>query len=604
MKRDHTKALTEALASFLLFMLAISCTDQLDVSENELPENSLQSRAVETKWFDWENADWMPTPAGQSQIPSPWVGSSSLTSLYGMDIMNDRKAVDGWELLYSSFDENASGPLTNPYFVLYNKYNGLMRIFLYTTTQFVATSSYLQDGLTVVSNRSTSLLSYLGQDIITTDNKPKNYFQFQPIPGDGTRPLASNKWYMFQYEMAYDPSLAGIPHHEMQLSWTLNYYDVTDFSFEGTQTGELKAIMGSSSQTTGSNILTAAGNFGTQIGTGALAGAGQLIVYNNEIENPAAGQNNNSLGLPNFMFNALKTGVDKALSGTISSLAGTGFKLLSAIFGGGKNKSPVPVNYTMSTTISFKGTGTNSGSFPSMPLSFWVPGTDISKNAVGYIPYYNKPLGVVYMNGTPTVPRWVQDPNTIDLSDHLVFNPAVLEVATVKILQQDLIKLGSNGIYVNEEHDYSRDGWDGIRLTIEVKPKDGSAPHAIIKTFKVNTINNGIEFYYYFHDNGFFSNLYSYQCSIQVQNDSWNYSDSFIVRSGEGENRRIQHIWPETYQFIATMQYNSVEGEFTVFPGLEDCAFNYFMARDSYGKYHEVSYYWDSDGNEITYKDY
>ncbi len=51
------------------------------------------------------------------------------------------------------------------------------------------------------------------------------------------------------------------------------------------------------------------------------------------------------------------------------------------------------------TTISLSGTSTNSGAFPSMPISFWLPGTENVINATGYVPLYNKILGVVNFKG-------------------------------------------------------------------------------------------------------------------------------------------------------------------------------------------------------------
>lgn len=55
------------------------------------------------------------------------------------------------------------------------------------------------------------------------------------------------------------------------------------------------------------------------------------------------------------------------------------------------------------TTISLSGTSTNSGAFPSMPISFWLPGTENVINATGYVPLYNKILGVVNFKGKPEI---------------------------------------------------------------------------------------------------------------------------------------------------------------------------------------------------------
>lgn len=49
------------------------------------------------------------------------------------------------------------------------------------------------------------------------------------------------------------------------------------------------------------------------------------------------------------------------------------------------------------------GTFTSQGSVSSTPIDFKIPGTIIPKNASGYIPLYNEPLGIVYWKGGATV---------------------------------------------------------------------------------------------------------------------------------------------------------------------------------------------------------
>lgn len=65
------------LSSFFLIFLAGCQKDQLLLDLNHEAEQNIvkiKTRAVTPYLFDWENADWMPTPQGQSSIPSPWVG--------------------------------------------------------------------------------------------------------------------------------------------------------------------------------------------------------------------------------------------------------------------------------------------------------------------------------------------------------------------------------------------------------------------------------------------------------------------------------------------------------------------------------------------------
>ena len=116
-----TKKLFRLLFLVLGYCLTMtSCSDDSKTDWNLAP--SLITRSVVTPDFDWENADWMPTPAGYARIPVPWIGAGSLSSFYETDILNDYKSFDGWEMLYNAFSSEASSIVNNPFFVLYNKY--------------------------------------------------------------------------------------------------------------------------------------------------------------------------------------------------------------------------------------------------------------------------------------------------------------------------------------------------------------------------------------------------------------------------------------------------------------------------------------------------
>ena len=102
-----------------------------------------------------------------------------------------------------------------------------------------------------------------------------------------------------------------------------------------------------------------------------MAGIGLNSLERNKISDAKDGQSNNKLGLKNGIFNALYNGVSSALKGSTSGLPGLIVGFVSGIVGGSSNKGiNPPVNYQLMTTISLSGTSTNSGAFPSMPISF------------------------------------------------------------------------------------------------------------------------------------------------------------------------------------------------------------------------------------------
>lgn len=344
---------------FTIGCLCISCNDDsvIEQSKTEL----LITKSVPTPTLDWENLDWMPTPPNQ-QIPSPWIGQGSLASLYGIDVINDRKASDGWVLVYNTFTINSPSELVNPYFVLYNKYRGLLRFYLYITTQFVSPSSYVQDAISVVSSGPTTILNLTGNSIIDASHNRNIYAQIQPAPLDGSLPLASNKWYMMQYEIGYDPNLAQMPYNQIQLSWAINYYNVQTINLGGEVVGTINGTIGASSN---NNIFSSLGNLGKVVGTGIVAGIGSQFIDKNQTNTDGS----NKLGLPKNIFNAAKKGIQSAISGTVGKLPGAVINIFSSILGG--TSSSTMVNLNIQADIDLQGTGTSSGSFPSSPVSFF-----------------------------------------------------------------------------------------------------------------------------------------------------------------------------------------------------------------------------------------
>lgn len=102
---------------------------------------------------------------------SPWSGSGSLLGTYGTDIINDRKKSEGWTLLYNSFTSDANLYTPNPFFVLYNKYRGIMRIFYYATDPFITSSSNIIDNLSIISDHYSSSIFNLADQHIIQVNK-------------------------------------------------------------------------------------------------------------------------------------------------------------------------------------------------------------------------------------------------------------------------------------------------------------------------------------------------------------------------------------------------------------------------------------------------
>ncbi|WP_298300077.1 hypothetical protein [Hydrotalea sp.] len=498
--------------------------------------------------FNWETVDWMPTPAvvGQSLINPPWIGQGSITSIYGIDVVNDHKASDGWVLVYNTFNPNSPGPLQNPYFILYNKYRGLMRIYFYVTSPISNNSDYLVDGLTASTTGTTSLLNFLGNDIVDVSQNQLSYSQIEPGPPDGSAPLATRKWYMLQYELAYDPNIANTNYNNIQLSWYTNYNSISKISLGGPLIGSVNGTVGSSTSNINSSLLNGvdvvttaglslAGSSAVNNASGNFSGVNPIVGPDGTITAYTPTTMNNKLGLSNETFTALQKGLNSAFSAATGNIPGAVAGLLSAIIGG--SSSAQTVSLTLNAKLQLDGTSASRGSFPASPASVYVPGTIIDPIAAqGYIPLYANSLGIFNLSSKPIVNvnttsikvnqnggTYYQYNNlyTVNTSSiNYLWNSTVINStstgASIKNLKTEVVLIdpdlsanpviGGNigiigthtvitgssvGTTYTVPRVQPRNNYVAVRITFDVVPNNGTTPKStIIKTFLANLVNN------------------------------------------------------------------------------------------------------------------
>ncbi len=487
--------------------------------------------------FDWEdpNLNWMPYPT--NTINPPWVGLGSLYSNVDPDVLTDIKKSDGWVLVYNTFNTESAVP--NPYFILYNKYRGIMRVFLYlNNVDNITASSYLQDGIFSYNYR---FLNFGGSAVVDADNISYRVDKIESKPRDGSMPFTPNRWYMLQYEMAYDPFLIpSTSPNPPQFSFYVNAININSVKLDGGQEGTLRGTIGSSSS---SNIFsTIANNLAKPLGSGVLAAVGSNFFENHYDPTYGLGMTgvNNNLGLANDTFEKLQEGVNNALTKSASSLPGGVINILSAIIGGNNNNQQT-ISLKLSTKISLAGTISSNSTFIA-PTSFYIPGS-IKPNANGgynaqhYIPLYNKPLGVFNISNVPIVIVELTDHShsnpdgsfiqsfagvyTLDMNSFQVFwNPEIINNATISNVNYEIlvpVELASNTntsmkisnpegriespagafhdkyiaslspLSITNQNCYREYGIL-LRISFNVNPHDGSPTSTIVKTFKTNTI--------------------------------------------------------------------------------------------------------------------
>lgn len=503
---------------YLLIALSTLGACKSEDAEEYLCTSTKMAYSIIQEEFDWENADLMPTPAGVTPIPPPWIGQGSLVGTYDLDVINDRKKSEGWRLLYNSFSTDPNIYQQNPFFILYNEYRGIMRIFYYATDSFVQTSSNIIDNLSIVSSHSVKMFNFADKEIINGNDTKTSLQHIQPKPFDGSMPLASHRWYMAQYELAYNPDIMSIPYNQIAFNFNLNFIDVSDITLNGTEVSELKGTVGE--QSTGEFSKA----FNSTLKNGGKAALSNISY--SLLKKGVDGNGKNVFGIKDATYQKILKKMGDAASSSVSGVWGAAAGLLNSILFGTKT-SPTPIYATINTEMKATGELSQKGAFPAMPITFYMPGTQIPSDAPGRLPLYNKPLGVFNINGNglniyvthtktqrirhddpynpgePITESWetLTCGQLLDYSAYLQFNPEIEKIADINILKQEVFAMDKGGyIYNKTEFKAYNSGEHGtvieeipdvqfyLYFAIEVKPKDGCPSTIISKTFYLDNI--------------------------------------------------------------------------------------------------------------------
>ena len=523
------------LSFMYVLALLIGC-DKTEVSP--LKENTpliIKTKAPETpETFDWENLGGkMPTPQTQL-IRVPWyIDDGCLSAFYEPDIVYDYKKIDGWRLVYSSF--RTTGPdLKNPYFALYNIYRGTLRIYRYMNNISYSNSTYMECAIGLNGNRRSSILNFLGEEIVDATKKTQSFKEIMPKPFLGGAPLTNDQWYMVEYELAYDPSLKDASTEDIWLEFKTDSYNISSINIGGSSKTSITGTIGASSSS--SNLRDKMWGLvkkeKSTAANGIVGIIGSALLNKHIVEGSGTYDGSNDLGFNKTMFKDLLSGVTSMTSAFYGGIPKLGGALLNAVFGGSSGSSPQAVTLKGETTYSLVGTASDN-SVVNFSAKI-IPGIATQDNIDGQLPLYNKLLGIVNYEGNdclnivevrsrkdlkngrqiitpdplidtsfyPDLVPVESEPGFIKgvvdyyppyktFSRNLIFNPEVKKIADISVVSEEVVEKTAVGVIPNRmnyrdavpgrHHEY------GIRFLIEIKPKDGSPVTFIIKTFKVNT---------------------------------------------------------------------------------------------------------------------
>lgn len=492
---------TTFFTAILLLLLVLGCAET-DIplpdpeSGTDLTESiSPVANAIPTYPLNWENIDYMPTPPGVPRILVPWASGASRQ--FTFELANDYRKANGWELVYNTF--NSTVLEDKLYFVLYNKYSGLLRMYMYIPSTGFIPSANMIHTLEIEGSHSNNspILNFSDQVIVDVNTKS----QFASIVEKAQ--VAPGTWYAFQHELAYDRDAATQTSSSFFLRWPVRAAQITQINLNGVVEGSL----------TGSVSVP-----GINFSLASSITNNTNTSRNGIIKLTGSGDSNDLSKLGQAFFSGAKKALEKAGSGIVEGI-------FNGIMGKNSNSNSDNVNLAINASINLK--GTLEQNFLLDARTFSVPGVNQSQ-LIGFAPAYDEPLGVFYISGRPTIrekhyiiPRVNQFGQQL-FPDHkytyqvesgsfqFYFNPEVLAIADIRNIKREVIlneTFGTYPIHGRKEYiggfdrytgnlvgtDTQRGSIVGARIVFDVVPKDGSPKITISKTFKANRATTTIQ---------------------------------------------------------------------------------------------------------------
>jgi hypothetical protein len=233
------KNLTLSILSLLItwqFGFTQNCAPNGITTNPAAPVNNQVS--AKTNTFNWLNTsynlNWIYNSA--TSISSPFYQTNNAITNHFID-NKEMFPGDGWELIHRGFGFQDDGtPINpadtgNPYLVLYNKYTGILRVFVARGDSAPFNGVRLFMSFTEFSPAQTSLLSQTkGLTAIDQFSRDPIFDAVSEFNND------SQRWFYADFNMIYDPCTCL---YESKLLIGVYLVNSSQISLEGTSNGEL-----------------------------------------------------------------------------------------------------------------------------------------------------------------------------------------------------------------------------------------------------------------------------------------------------------------------------------------------------------------------------
>jgi hypothetical protein len=343
-----------------------------------------------------------PAITGQNLNLEPFYSAYSNKGYNGLDFHPE----DGWELLIKDFGYCNTSPcnnataVNNPFFVLYNRYLGLMRAFF-----MVSQSPGTANGARVLlsfkgADRENALLSHAYPTINALEDFTKGIV-FQNANRYSNE---DDYWLYADFPMAYDPCICNYP---SKITFEFDLITNWDVSLQGNMWGTFKQIIGPNNN----NVNTSSPyksllDFSNNIINAGTKSYKEWETYKIETEKFI---DNIDPSISSLMTDEL--GLIKELASPLPYV-GTFLGLYDYFASGGKQtietKKPEPLAFEVD--LNFSASGLITSNNPYGTRTFWVPGSNI--NATGQQPKYNNLVGIFNIPKTPILEYVDYEPNS------------------------------------------------------------------------------------------------------------------------------------------------------------------------------------------------
>lgn len=359
------------------------------------------------------------------------------------DGIKDILPSNGWELIKRDFgyeDDGSPSPekAKNPFLVLYNRYTGVLRIFVARYSQQNFNGANIKIRFTPDSPMQTSLLD-LSSGVKAIDAT------FVPDPSlisIVNFPSGPYEWFYSDFQMVYDPCTCLFT-SKLQIELSLS--SSSTISLTGSSSGTIISDGAPTSSQSDKGPISF-GDVASGIKKGAQGYKDGVKAQNDILEaidkRGGSQQSTRTTGLNN-LSNALKT--NTFLKAGLNSIpfVSAALSVLDLFVGGGK-EGPQEVTITpMTIKQDYEFTGTIVNTYPNYTtITFRTPGSDTGNSPLSQYPYYNEVLGIFNLLQTPKYKRTTINNGgfnrtaVFDLSNDIeyVLNPAAkLDIQEIKV---------------------------------------------------------------------------------------------------------------------------------------------------------------------------